>query len=72
MLDRKIHENGEIFAVKLSAKGFAFSVRRFFGDALKRRQHRIAHQQAIRELNKLPPELKRDIGWPQLWNHDEI
>ncbi|BCM18861.1 DUF1127 domain-containing protein [Mesorhizobium sp. J8] len=40
-------------------------IRAAFAQASKRRR-------TTRELNELPPEIRKDIGWPQSAQDDEI
>ena len=41
----------------------------WLGAALKRASRR---KQTLRALNDLPPEIRKDIGWPESAKSDEI
>ena len=40
-----------------------------FGEALKKARR---YRQTIREINALPPEIQKDIGWPEAYRHNTV
>ncbi|WP_245501528.1 DUF1127 domain-containing protein [Mesorhizobium sp. M2A.F.Ca.ET.067.02.1.1] len=50
---------------RLFMGAFHVRIRAAFAQASKRRR-------TTRELNELPPEIRKDIGWPQAAQDDEI
>lgn len=66
MRDQKSHADAAPFAIRAAGKGFALQIRQFFDDRAARRLRR----QAERELDMLPPELQRDVGWRGRRTHD--
>ncbi|NVP57161.1 hypothetical protein [Mycoplana rhizolycopersici] len=63
----KSHANAVPFAIRVIGKGFALSIRQFLDAQTARRQRRRAQ----RELEALPPELQRDVGWEGRFLHDK-
>lgn len=66
MANPKSHGYAAPFAIRAVGRGFALSIRQFFDARSARRLHRRAE----RELNALPPELQRDVGWTGRRSYD--
>ncbi|QRM55811.1 hypothetical protein [Sinorhizobium sp. BG8] len=63
---------GAPVAVRVSGEGFAFTVLKFVTEAYHRERARRANRRAEIELDALPPELKKDIGWSGQRLHDKL
>lgn len=63
----KPHSNAVPFTIRVAGKGFALSIRQFLDAQAARRLRRRAQ----RELEALPPELQRDVGWEGRFLHDK-
>ncbi len=61
------HSNAVPFTIRVVGKGFALSIRQFLDAQAARRLRRRAQ----RELEALPPELQRDVGWEGRFLHDK-
>ncbi|MCD2181935.1 hypothetical protein [Rhizobium sp. GN54] len=68
MTDRKSHTDAAPFAIRAVGRGFALHIRQFLDARAARRLRRRAE----REMEMLPPELQRDVGWPGRRSHDGI
>lgn len=66
MIAKKQHAKAAPFAIRAVGEGFVLSIRQFFDAQNARRLRR----QAVRELERLPPELQRDVGWTGERSHD--
>lgn len=62
----KSHQNAVPFALRAVGNGFALTIRQYLdARAVRRRQRQTEY-----ELANLPPELQRDVGWPERYSHD--
>ena len=60
------HHSAAPFALRAIGNGFALTIRQYFdARAVRRRQRQTEY-----ELANLPPELQRDVGWPERQSHD--
>ncbi|MFD1326393.1 hypothetical protein [Mycoplana ramosa] len=64
----KSHANAAPFALRAVGKGFSLTIRQYLDARAARRRQR----QSEYEIANLPPELQRDIGWPEArYSHDK-
>ncbi|HVK89826.1 MAG TPA: hypothetical protein VM468_00185 [Mycoplana sp.] len=63
----KIHRKPAPFAIRAVGQGFALTIRQFLETRAARRRSRRTEF----ELDNLPPELQRDVGWTGRLSHDK-